>query len=506
MNCCSSLFRNISLCLIAIFISSTGISSTKEKIKAPFEPDHYISYDIELRKFKNQKVELRDQFISFTTFNVLKPTKLLNPTIKRHANTVTKVRNKYLHYAAYPVTTTAPVQVNATVKVSNQFGDFVINSFKPEYLLAPTLKTRLPQRYFSFELEPSDVIMPMNLNADHYLCYEIRPQTVLTGGGFLRDQFRGREFDLLVARHLCNPVDKIHGRRLYRILHPDDSNHLMCFDLKPLDINRRVLLSNQFGVRAAAVLNDDELCVPSVKVKIHDQCEGSTPNSDGMCNGACPNPNDLCRPLATAHVCACFPPEPTPCGATGPDNGECNGFCQNTTQTCQVDPLTDKCNCLPAVPTPCTDGTPDANGQCGGFCQNPNDKCLVDAAGGKCECVPPQPRLCTDGTPDANGQCGGFCQNPDDKCLVDAAGGKCECVPPQPRLCTDGTPDANGQCGGFCTNADTRCVADPTSQRCECVPNVPTCGFSPEGVCGGECLNPDAVCEILIGTNICACL
>lgn len=405
-------------------MSLLSLSLSAVQISQQFEPDHYLSYDIKTTSIRKHTVSLRDQFIDWTDFRVVKPKKLLNPTVKRHNNKVYEIARPRLHYTAFEIKAAEPIDVVAPVVVTNQFGTFTLDKFRAELLLAPSLKKSLSS--FDEELDPDDEIA---LTADHYLCYEIPRFEVETSSGFLKDQFRGREFGRLVARRFCNPVAKIHNDKIFEIINDVQNNHLMCFDLEKERILKAVALLNQFGLKKALVFNDDQLCVPSTKIRIPEPCTGSVPDNEGICNGVCENTTDICVPTA-AGICDCVPNEPQLCSDTFPDEGICNGVCFGTNEVCLPDTTNQQCRCFPPETKPCVDSTPNSDGTCNGFCENPNQQCVVDAANNTCLCLPETTTPCSFSD---NGQCGGSCPTTAEVCIFVPTLNNCLCalgIPP----------------------------------------------------------------------------
>ena len=416
-----------------------------------FEPDHYISYDIKARNGHWQMVNLRDQFLEPTDFLVRGPIKYLNPTLKRHNNQVFEIKNKKLHYAAYEVFPESNYDINETVVVHNQFGSFTFDAFKPSRLLVPSIKSHI------FKGKKDRKILE---NSDHYLCYDIKPELIVTEGGYLKDEFRGRSFDTLIAKRLCNPVAKRHDDKYFDIINDVETNHLMCFELSKKRIFRLLHFKNQFGFRFAAALNDEELCVPSTRIKIRKKCEDQVPDSAGICGGDCPVATDLCIYI----------------------------------------PETNECGCAPEQPRFCEDNTPDPLGVCGGDCPD-NLECIADLSSQSCYCKEP-PNPCG---LNADGQCGGDCLVASEICSFIPGTNECGCAPQEPLLCEDSIPDSTGICGGECPN-NSICAPDSVNQKCFCRPVIESCGLNAEGLCGGDCLDPSQSCTFIIGADICACL
>lgn len=100
------------------------------------------------------------------------------------------------------------------------------------------------------------------INGEHYKCYPIiqletpfNPVLVT-----LRDQFAFTNAWVLRPIELCNPVDKNNEGWI------NPQRHLVCYEItEPLQPNRRVKTSNQFGDLRFVVKDARKLCVPSTK-------------------------------------------------------------------------------------------------------------------------------------------------------------------------------------------------------------------------------------------------
>jgi len=377
--------RAIGLMAFSLLISSLVYANRTPLIAEPtvaqiFEPDHYISYDIQAAPHSAALVTLKDQFIGPVDFIVEKPIKLLNPTLKRHNNQVFEIKFPRLHYTAYQLRPLQDVAINASVLVFNQFGQFFFNEFRPTRLLAPTRKILTP-----ISDNPNDHLLPnLTLLADHYLCYDVIPQTVTTEFGYLKDQFRSRVFENLIVKRLCNPVAKRHGNQSFDIVHNSEMNHLVCFEMPKKRILKIAALVDQFGTKGAVALNDDELCVPSVKFKLSsEKCDGSFPNFEGQCNGSCPIAGQICLPNSITQLCQCSDGIPTQCIDTLPNSdGQCNGECPPN-QTCVADLTNDSCQCREVVDLCAI----TADGICGGSCPV-GETCINVPGTNECDCVP----------------------------------------------------------------------------------------------------------------------
>lgn len=275
-----------------------------------YEPDHYISYDLNLSSIFNpiSGIILADQFlnivpaadgISFTEGTWIagenQVFKLLNPSTKWHNGDRVKPREPNTHYVSFDLTyvpnvdddiTDIPTLRNGNFKVFNQFGTFnltidfnALGVAQPDNnvsstglndltLLVPSSKKACGSGNCIQDFNTScDDCFP---EGDHYLCYPIVEQCNVDTQGRLEDQFqKNRLFDRLVPSRICNPVAKtINGNA--DSFHDEETNHLMCFTMgtKYLNPPRLVHLLNQFGEQTGFVEHDNEICVPSVKVAI----------------------------------------------------------------------------------------------------------------------------------------------------------------------------------------------------------------------------------------------
>lgn len=246
--------------------------------------DHYLSYLID-KSIDPIGVVLRDQFISPTDFRLVLIERLLNPVKKLHEGMIFNPERPDLHYLAYRLETPVPF-VPHSVFIENQFERQNIVVTEPSYLLAPTGKrkvgipidkivSRAPESVANKLL--ATIVPPVPQDANHYLCYDVEPYTVATGVS-LKDQFQDRSFEVVRARYLCNPAEKIHGGRISKIV--DEDNHLMCYEVIPHNpINRQVLTHDQFGVKSLKAVQTEEVCVPTVKTLLPTSC--TLPDDNG---------------------------------------------------------------------------------------------------------------------------------------------------------------------------------------------------------------------------------
>ena len=232
--------------------------------------DHYLSYLVD-KSINPISVVLADQFISPTDFKLVLIERLLNPVRKIHAGITFNPKRPNLHYLAYRLQSSVPFAPRF-VFIENQFEKRTLSVTKPRYLLTPTgkKKTSIPIDRILSEVPPSladrilaKIVPSLPQDANHYLCYDVEPYTI-TKGVSLRDQFQNRSFEVIRARYLCNPVEKIHDGKVHNII--DEKNHLMCYEVIPHNsVNRPVLTHDQFGVKSLKAVRTEEICIPTVK-------------------------------------------------------------------------------------------------------------------------------------------------------------------------------------------------------------------------------------------------
>lgn len=244
--------------------------------------DHYFSYLLN-RAISPINVVLSDQFISPTDFELVKIERLFNPARKIHAGATFNPKRPDLHYLAYQLKGFVPFAPR-TVFIENQFESRNITVTQPRYLLTPTGKKKIgipiekvlsaiPQSAASKLI--GAIVPPVPQNANHYLCYNIEPY-VVSKAVSLKDQFQSKGFEVIRAKYLCNPVQKNHDGKTYKII--DKETHFVCYEVIPHNtINRKVITHDQFGIKSLNSIQTEEICVPTVKT--HLQC--SYPNEDG---------------------------------------------------------------------------------------------------------------------------------------------------------------------------------------------------------------------------------
>ena len=232
--------------------------------------DHYLSYLVD-KSINPVGVVLSDQFISPTDFKLDLIERLFNPVKKIHAGLTFNAKRPDLHYLGYRLQSFVPFTPRS-VLIENQFEKRSVVVTKPHYLLSPTGKrkigipidkvlSRVPASVADKLL--ATIVPPIPKDANHYLCYDLEPYE-MAKGVFLKDQFQNRQFEVVRARYLCNPAEKIHNGKVSKII--DDNNHLTCYEVIPHNpVNLPVLTHDQFGVKSLKAVRTEEICVPTIK-------------------------------------------------------------------------------------------------------------------------------------------------------------------------------------------------------------------------------------------------
>ena len=230
----------------------------------PFALDHFLLYDVEITedtpKFEKRTVTLADQFDEqgqLRVFKVKKVKRLGNPVDKNGEDIIDNVT----HYVSYEIKREKgePKHVKLTgIKVTNQFGEIILDTKKPDRLLVPSAK------------DLDGLVDPLEPGADHFKCYRVKvtkdtakfvKRTVM-----LADQFHPPTlFKVKEPRRLCNPVDK-DGEGI-----SNEIDHLLCYKIKRVDDEPEFVevegihVNNQFGPLQLDADEEKELCLPSDK-------------------------------------------------------------------------------------------------------------------------------------------------------------------------------------------------------------------------------------------------
>jgi len=230
--------------------------------------DHFLLYDVKITKntpkFEKRTVALADQFDAggpARDFEVDKAERLGNPADKAGEG----IGDPDTHLVVYKIKKSPGVakHVRLTgVKVSNQFGEIVLDTQNPDQLLVPSLKD------LGAPIPGGDLPDPFPL--DHFKCYKvkIKPGTAKFEKRDVQvvDQFNQPALlEVDKPERLCNPVDK-NGEG---IANPD--GHLLCYKVKRVKPGPKfndvkgIHINNQFGALQLDAKKEAELCLPSIK-------------------------------------------------------------------------------------------------------------------------------------------------------------------------------------------------------------------------------------------------
>jgi len=235
---------------------------------APPAVDHYLLYDVKITKntpqFEKRTVALADQFDDggpARDFAVDKAERLGNPADKAGEG----IGDPDSHLVAYKIKKSPGVakHVRLTgIKVSNQFGDIVLDTQNPDQLLVPSLKD------LGAPIADGDLPDPFPL--DHFKCYMVKitkhtpkfeKREILVA-----DQFNQPALlEIEKPERLCNPVDK-NGSGI-----ANADGHLLCYKVKRAKPASKfsdvggIHINNQFGALQLDAKKEKELCLPSTK-------------------------------------------------------------------------------------------------------------------------------------------------------------------------------------------------------------------------------------------------
>jgi hypothetical protein len=234
----------------------------------PPPPDHFLCYKAKptpgSERFVPRVVALADQFdTAARNFDVTNPLSLCTPADKRGEG----ITDPNTHLKGYQIklTTTNPPQaldVKHAVRVTNQFGELLLDTLRPDRLLVPTAKS------LTGPVDP-----PGSNNVDHYKCYKVKkskgaPKFQPILGVSVSDQFINQPpklFDLKRPTRLCTPVDK-NGEGI-----KNPTTHLLCYHAKAAKEQPQhqpispIFVNNQFGPEIVRTVKEEDLCVPSAK-------------------------------------------------------------------------------------------------------------------------------------------------------------------------------------------------------------------------------------------------
>jgi hypothetical protein len=239
--------------------TTTITTSTTTTTLPPIDP--FLCYKTKPTKngakFSREEVTLLDDF-GGTTTNVIKPKGLCNPAALNGRAAL----DADTDLASYAIKETPKHTRRKTIQVTNEFGEIVVDTIRPERLLVPSAK--------SLERSPA-APDPATHNLDHFKCYRIKlvkgsptPHKGLqvTVGDPFTDP---KTFNVKKPRHLCNPVSK-NGEGLKQ-----PGGHLLCYKVKrskgqPRHVRQKgVYVTDGFSGIQLDTKNEELLCVPSLK-------------------------------------------------------------------------------------------------------------------------------------------------------------------------------------------------------------------------------------------------
>ena len=216
----------------------------------PPTPLHFSCYEAHHGPFTKLSVHLVDQF-GDTTGEVSAPHRLCNPADKNNEDPSAALNLN--HLVGYKLRLTPPFRKLRGVTVTNQFGSFVVDVVKPEYLFVPSAK--------SLSTPPTPIVPTI----DHFTCYRVARARFGQKGISVDDQFASLSVDVKKPVRLCVPVDK-NGEGI-----KTPALHLLCYKVRTSSGSAKftgapgVLVNNQFGADSVDAKGIRELCVPSTK-------------------------------------------------------------------------------------------------------------------------------------------------------------------------------------------------------------------------------------------------
>lgn len=230
--------------------------------------DNYLLYDVKIAKhtpkFERRTVTLADQFDddgASRRFKVDKVVQLGNPADMNGEDII----DPATHLVSYKIRREKGEPKHkplSGVRVTNQFGEIILDTRKPDRLLVPSLK----------DLEDAipDAVLPNPFPVEHFKCYKVK--TTKGTPKFKKrevavvDQFdQGALLKVEKPERLCNPADKNDEGIV------NSSNHLLCYKVRRVkgepkheDV-KGIHINNQFGPLQLDTKKEKELCVSSMK-------------------------------------------------------------------------------------------------------------------------------------------------------------------------------------------------------------------------------------------------
>jgi hypothetical protein len=210
---------------------------------------------------------LTDQFGTSTAV-VQEPLVLCNPTKKARPGISTTPIPPGLenaHLVCYLIDDTLPPPTDR-FKTSNQFGSEELTVNAAQNLCVPSLKN---------PVAGGPTVADIEKVLAHFKCYGMTELTPFTPVDvILSDQFGVQSVKAVKPFLLCNPTAKtVTDAAGNTVTHPIPPGlefaHLKCYATQPITpMNEKVTVENQFGTQDLLVVGLNDLCVPSVKIRI----------------------------------------------------------------------------------------------------------------------------------------------------------------------------------------------------------------------------------------------
>jgi len=213
---------------------------------------HFKFYDVDDTSTPppiGTEVQLEDQFGAITAM-VQEAIVFGNAADKVHDDVLTPMSDPDHHLTLYRLEYEDDTPQYWVVGVKNQFGDNQeLTVTGPSWLAVPTTKAGHEE--------------PVCL--DHFLVYDVVPQTYEPVEVELNDQFTQETVTVYEPYFFANPVKKTVGSEVTKIQNPDD--HLVFYWIEGESYETSVQFDNQFGDEQTLALTDPVLmAVPSEKI------------------------------------------------------------------------------------------------------------------------------------------------------------------------------------------------------------------------------------------------
>lgn len=150
---------------------------------------------------------------------------------------------------------------------SNDFGGASVPS-DFNWIQPATMSGRRTSNYMVFTTPCGSVVKPVarHMPGEHFQCYalekgnQLKRETIL-----IEDQFGQSKAVLGTPRMLCNPSQKTHNDKTYRI--ENKERHLVCYDylIPPKVEQQKLKINNQFAPDDVISTRSQMYCVPSSK-------------------------------------------------------------------------------------------------------------------------------------------------------------------------------------------------------------------------------------------------